>query len=436
MFSMTWTDFVLKLGDWLRRGAVVIIVTGSMAGSTLTFRDQLQRVRVFTRALEFEFGSWTLDALAIKGGAAGLDWVRYLDEGDRKDLVLGYMDLVREADDYQRSIEQIYGNPDLENPESAAALVRADLLRVQGELGQIGPIAEAVIQEYAAAVLGDLGVRDVGLVLPPVSFHFSTLPKALIVSPREVIRQDASIQLDPAIQFEQEIELEDRVAESLNVSTLVVPIGGIGTYPTMVMRSASINWVVETVIHEWVHNYLSLRPLGLNYSTTPELRTMNETTASILGREIGREVVARFFPEHLPPPPPPPAPEAPPTDEPPPEPPAFDFRAEMRETRVRAEELLAAGKIEEAEAYMENRREVFWEQGYRHIRKLNQAYFAFYGAYADTPGGAAGEDPVGTAVRELWDRLQNPRHFLMRMAWMDSFAELQRELAREQATTG
>ena len=42
---------------------------------------------------------------------------------------------------------------------------------------------------------------------------------------------------------------------------------------------------------------------------------------------------------------------------------------------------------------MEARREIFWQNGYA-IRKLNQAYFAFYGAYADIPGGPAGEDPV------------------------------------------
>ena len=53
----------------------------------------------------------------------------------------------------------------------------------------------------------------------------------------------------------------------------------------------------------------------------------------------------------------------------------FDFRTEMRLTRVRADELLAAGQIAEAEAYMEQRRLYFWENGYR-LRKLNQAYFA------------------------------------------------------------
>ena len=72
----------------------------------------------------------------------------------------------------------------------------------------------------------------------------------------------------------------------------------------------------------------------------------------------------------------------------------------MRITRETADQMLAAGKIDEAEAYMEQRRQLFWDHGYQ-IRKLNQAYFAFHGAYADQPGGAAGEDPVGAAVRKL-----------------------------------
>jgi hypothetical protein len=99
----------------------------------------------------------------------------------------------------------------------------------------------------------------------------------------------------------------------------------------------------------------------------------------------------------------------------------------MRKTRETVDQLLAEGKIEEAENYMEDRRIFFWENGYR-IRKLNQAYFAFYGAYADQPGGAAGEDPVGAGVRAL--RAQSPTlaDFLWRISWMTSFEELQEAL--------
>jgi hypothetical protein len=128
-----------------------------------------------------------------------------------------------------------------------------------------------------------------------------------------------------------------------------------------------------------------------------------------------------FYPELVPPP-------EPGTElREPTEPPTFDFRAEMHETRVTVDELLADGKIDEAESYMERRRSFFWEHGYP-IRKLNQAYFAFYGAYADEPGGAAGavEDPVGEAVRAL--RAQSPSLavFLKRISWIMSFEQLQR----------
>ena len=213
----------------------------------------------------------------------------------------------------------------------------------------------------------------------------------------------------------------------------------------MVMRTTSLPWLLDTIAHEWTHNFLTLRPLGFLYDATPELRTMNETTASIVGGEVGTLVMQRYFPELATASPSPlqlasttpasPSPEG--------ELPPFDFRAEMHETRVTADDLLAEGKIEEAEAYMETRRELFWQNGYA-IRKLNQAYFAFYGAYADVPGGAAGEDPVGPAsffqtylaarpdedpvgpaVRTLRAQSDSLADFVNRISWMTSFEQLQ-----------
>jgi hypothetical protein len=258
-----------------------------------------------------------------------------------------------------------------------------------------------------------------GQPLPPVLYHSSSLPTALIVSPRDEIKQLHNISLEPDIGIDQRTNLEDKIDAALDVSSLIVDVGGIGVYPTMVTETSNLNYLTEVVAHEWVHNFLTLRPLGLNYYTSPELRTMNETAASLAGVEIGRAVMERFYPELLPPPPPEDAGEP----EPPSSPPAFDFRDEMRQTRVTVDELLAEGHIEAAEDYMEARRQVFWEQGYR-IRKLNQAYFAFHGAYADQPGGAAGEDPVGAAVRNLYANSPSLAAFLKRMAWMTSVEEL------------
>jgi hypothetical protein len=73
---------------------------------------------------------------------------------------------------------------------------------------------------------------------------------------------------------------------------------------------------------------------------------------------------------------------------------------------------------------MEQRRQDFWQNGYL-LRKLNQAYFAFHGAYADVPGGAAGEDPVGPAVRTLREQSDSLADFINTIAGMTSFGELQ-----------
>jgi hypothetical protein len=99
----------------------------------------------------------------------------------------------------------------------------------------------------------------------------------------------------------------------------------------------------------------------------------------------------------------------------------------MHETRVNADALLAEGRIEEAEAYMEARRQIFLKNGYL-LRKINQAYFAFYGAYADAPGGAAGEDPVGPAVRALRKQSGSLADFVNTISWMWSFEQLQEEV--------
>ncbi len=286
-------------------------------------------------------------------------------------------------------------------------------------------------------MIAEKGLSLAGQPFPPVLYHSTPLPLILIISPRDVIRLDESIALNGDLPIDARVQLEQNVDQALNVSSLVENIGGIGLYPTMVGKSSSLKWLADVISHEWTHNFLTLRPLGINYDTSPELRVMNETVASITGKEIGQAVIERFYPELLPPEvlEPPPSTPKPPSSEAqkPDEPPKFDFREEMQITRVTTDQLLAEGKIEQAEYYMETRRQVFWENGYTWLRKINQAYFAFHGAYADEPGGAAGvtEDPVGSAVRLLRSQSASLADFLNRISWMTSFEELQKAVSIE-----
>ncbi len=400
---------------------VLSLVLTYSASPVLDRRDQVQR---FTRALEFDYFSWTTEALGEKISQFGLGAPGFLSDQDRNQVVLDYLELVREAGRLNGELTRTLSDPNLPDAQAAGEPIRAELQAVRTQLEKLTPQAEAVLQENIALVLDDHGLGMGGSLFPPVAFQFSQLPVALIISPRSEIRQDANLHLDPALKLEDQIELESEVEDELDVSALVVGIGGLSTYPTMIMESTSLQWLVETIVHEWTHHYLAFRPLGLLYDQSPETRAINETVAGIVGREIGREVLARYYPEFLPDPPPPPSNDVGPS----PEPPAFDFQAEMRETRLRVDELLAQGRIDEAEEYMEARRQVFWDHGYRHIRRINQAYFAFYGAYADSPRGEAGEDPIGEAVRAVWDQTEDPVDFLRKMAWVTTLEGVRAQL--------
>ena len=72
---------------------------------------------------------------------------------------------------------------------------------------------------------------------------------------------------------------------------------------------------------------------------------------------------------------------------------------------------------------MEARRQVFVNHGYA-IRKLNQAYFAFYGGYAAEPGGAAGADPIGPMLRELRAASPSLRDFMRDVAGVTNYDDL------------
>jgi hypothetical protein len=397
-----------------------LLLTFLLGGSALSLTHSSRQLRKFTRPIEFDFIPWTVEALEAKFEQLGLGAIEYLNEEQRKELVLEALQLIDQTGRLEAELQSIYADPSISHPDEASRAKAEELAILKKELDQKAPLAEAILQDNIALTLNALGLGAAGGVFPPVAFHFSQLPRALIVSPRNEIRQQANVQLEPEIELEDQIVLENRVEEALDVSALVVNVGGLSTYPTMVLQNSSLVWVTETVVHEWVHNYLAFRPLGWYYSTTPEMRTVNETVASILGREIGLLVLEQYYPSQVPHPPP--SSSAPSSNQ---EPPAFDFMEEMRKTRVRVDELLAQGEIDQAEAYMQARRQDFWEQGYRHIRRLNQAYFAFYGTYAAEAGGPAGEDPVGAAVRALWARIQDPAEFLRRVSGVNSFPELQ-----------
>jgi hypothetical protein len=371
----------------------------------------------------FDFVGWEFRAVWKKVAHGLVSPQRFMHERDRRSFLLDYLALVGEAQRLEGEINRVYADPAIEDADAATADLRARRRELRAEIRERQLLAEAILQEQVASVLEDEGFGALGQELPPVEMHFTPLPQLLIVSPRDRIERIYQLSLTHGLGTAERETIEEEIDATFDVSSLITGIGGLSAYPSMLLESSSLNWVTEVTAHEWTHHYLTPRPLGRNYLSSPETRTINETVASIVGKEVGRKVVARYYPEHLPPEPEPkPEPEEP-AEEEPAEPPEFDFRMEMRETRIRADELLAAGEVDEAEAYMERRREVFVANGYI-IRKLNQAYFAFHGAYADQPG-AAGEDPIGPAVQELFARSTDLHTFVNRVAGVTTLDQLE-----------
>ena len=418
---------VLYVLNFLAFALAVILAAG---GDSPRFTGQSDRVRAYTREIEFDYPNWVWNAFWTKIEQAAIGAPYQFDRGTDKLIVYEYLRVTGQLMQAESFIEQVYANPDITDKEAASQVLRAQRDRLIAQQAKLAPFAEATLQSQVTEAFAELGLTTGGQTIPPLLYHTTSTPLALIVSPRDKIMQLTNISVLPSLTLDEQIKLEDDVAKTQDVSTLVVPVGGVGVYPTMVMETTDLRWVLDTIAHEWAHNYLTMRPLGIKYAATPELRTMNETTASITGNEVGNYVVKKYYPELYVPPPPPNPPSSNPVPTPTPDPntpPPFDYRAEMHTTRVHTDELLAAGKIDEAEAYMEQRRQLFWQNGYL-IRKLNQAYFAFHGAYADVPGGAAGEDPVGPAVRALREQSSSLADFVNTIAWMTSFDQLKQAI--------
>lgn len=431
----------LKPGRMVFLLILMVVVLLPLRGSTTEIAARKEQIRSHTRSMEFDYLSWTASALGAKFKASLLGAERYLEVEAGKRLVIEYLDLHNEIVRLEGELTEIISKPSFQGSSAKADEVRGELADKKGKRNQLSPIVESVIQGQIETALNDLGLTVGGQPFPPVLYHAEPDAYALIVSPRDEIRQEANLMLQPDLSLDERIDLEERIERELDYSALVVGVGGVGLYPAMIIETGSLEWLYQVIGHEWTHNYLTLRPLGIHYFSSPELQTINETVADLSGQEIQQAVFRRFYPERLP-------------DEKKVEQQQlapgqedseksirdlqqevmgdgqFDFRYEMHLTRVVVDRLLAEGNVSAAEEYLEGRREFFWENGYP-IRKLNQAYFAFYGSYAAQPGGAAGEEGVdlGAQLRKLKSEMPSYSDFMHTVAWRWRIDQFQRLFA-------
>jgi hypothetical protein len=415
---MSWKN---KIGKLIFSLLIIIIGILPVRGSEVDPSQQLEQIRSYSRPYEFDYVSWTVSALGQKLTQASLKSYRYIPAQDGRQIVLDYLNLRNQIVQSQDSLIRVLADPHLENRDQATAEIKEELDEMRSRREAAAPLVEQIVQSQMNHALTALEMSVGGQLVPPVLYRLEPDSYALIVSPREEIRQTVNLMLIRNLTLDEIIHLEETIEKELVLSALVVGIGGVGLYPSMVIETGNLDWLIHVIGHEWTHNFLTIRPLGSNYFASPELTTINETIADLSADEIQRETFLLYYPEYLPaesvgeeseenPPPD--------TQDPIPEEKVFDFRAEMHITRLEVDRLLADKEIKEAEAYMETRRLFFWENGYL-IRRLNQAYFAFHGSYAAAPGGAADAEgaDLGSQLRELKKSAPSYAAFMREVAW-------------------
>lgn len=397
---------------------LILIVSLLMAGLFIpgcgATRNFDERLNSIVKPYGFSILAWESQAIPGEIAQWAHGWLENID--DEADTVTEYFSTVEQLKALKREIQGVNSGTrqgDLASLETELTMLKERKLGLENTV-------ERIIEKQIKETLAEEGIfnpiTSLKINFPPLNFKLERPPHLLVISPRDRIESIREIILKQDISIEEMEAIEDE-ADRLGVSSLVVGLGGLGsTYPSFVTNEASLRFTIDAATEEWLHQYLFFKPLGVLYtldltglSPNYEIATINETVASMTSKEIGAIVYQKYYPQH-----------ENGNNQGQAEEPGFDFNREMREIRRTVDEYLARGEIELAEGFMEKKRQYLASMGY-HIRKLNQAYFAFHGAYADSPTSIS---PIGPELEKLREQSSSIKDFLDKASLITSRQDL------------
>ncbi|TFG48454.1 MAG: hypothetical protein E4H33_04155, partial [Anaerolineales bacterium] len=162
-----------------------------ISGSVVDPTDQLEGIRAFSRIYEFDYVSWTVSAVGRKLVQSSLQIYRYLSPADKKSLVLDYLALRNQTSLFEGQLTQLISNPNQENGVELEKNIREELDQNRARRTSLAPYVEQVLQDQVNSALVELDISLGGQLVPPVLYKSEPDSYALIVSPRDEIRQAA-----------------------------------------------------------------------------------------------------------------------------------------------------------------------------------------------------------------------------------------------------
>ncbi len=268
---------------------------------------------------------------------------------------------------------------------------------------------EKDIQKIVRNQIKAEGIDTKGFVFPPVSIKIFDPPLLLVTSPRNLISREKEILLDSSMKNSRKNIIEQKILDEENLSAVILEIGGLASYPSMIKPNTNFERLFELTAHEWLHQYLIFYPLGRSIFKNNEMNEINETLANIFGKEISKKICANelyeIYCENS---------ELTTTTNK-----NFDYDFFMKETRETVDLLLKNNNISKAEKYMEERRKNLENEGIL-IRKINQAWFAFHGTYTDSPTSVS---PVFSILKKIQEDTENMKEFIDILKNIDSYQQ-------------
>jgi len=385
-----------------------LLLVSLLGGSCTPSRDFDYHLKSIVKPYLFDIVGWELGAIRHEVNQWALG--RYEKIDDEVRMVWEYFAAIKRAKALRSEIAAV----DAGNAEGDLPALEAELNRLQEQKLALQDTVERIIEKQVRETLAQQGIFnpiiELRVSFPPVNFKLEKPPYLLVISPRDRIASIREIALQQNLSLE-EMDVIEAEVDRLGVASLVTGIGGLSTpYPTIVEDEASLRYTIDTVAEEWLHQYLFFKPLGFLYALdltgafrNYEIATINETLASMVSKEIGSMIYEKYYFQYETNAQQNQAAEA-----------EFDFNREMREIRKAVDAYLTRGEIEQAEEFMEEKRQYLASMGH-YIRKLNQAYFAFHGTYADSPTSIS---PIGVELKKLRAQSVSLKDFLDTVAAM------------------